>query len=283
MKKIWVLGASGLLGKEILRQLQKNKIPHLTSSHSEADITCYESLQRFAENEEISHIINCAAYTFVDRAEGEYPLSHLINAIGAENVGRIACELNARILHFSTDYVFNGKKNEPYNEEDIPYPINAYGKTKLEGEKRLLNAHPSPCIIRTSWLFGRTGIHFVSKMLSLMREKKEIRVVDDQRGRPTFAGDLAEAAFTLLEEHGIYHFANSSPATWYEFAVKILQEGKNKKLPLICEIILPIPTSAYPTPAKRPSYSVLHTQKIEALLKYQPRSWRETLGETISI
>ncbi|HSW71978.1 MAG TPA: dTDP-4-dehydrorhamnose reductase [Chlamydiales bacterium] len=279
MKKIWVLGASGLLGREILQLLQKNKLAFLAPSKKEADITCYESLKQFVEQEEISHIINCAAYTFVDLAEEQYPLAHLINSIGPENLGRIAFECNAKILHFSTDYVFKGEKNIPYTEEDKAGPINAYGKTKLEGEKRLQAVHPSPCIVRTSWLFGKQGVHFVSKMLSLMRQKKELSVVMDQKGRPTFAKDLALAALNLLDYSGIYHFANSSETNWHAFAEEILKLGKVKGLSLICEKILPIQSHQYSTAAKRPAYSVLDTTKIESLLGWKPRSWKEALSE----
>lgn len=274
-----MLGASGLLGKEILELLQKNSLKVLVSTKKDADITSYESLQRFVEDEEISHILNCAAFTFVDLAEEEHTLAHLINAIGPENLGRVAYECNAKIIHFSTDYVFSGEKNIPYTEGDNPDPINIYGKTKLEGEVRLQSIHPAPCIVRTSWLFGDNGVNFVGKMLSLMREKKEISVVADQIGRPTFAKDLAGIVLNLLDHSGIYHVANSSETSWYEFAEEILKLAKRNGFPLKCEKVVPIFSHQYPTIAKRPSYSVLDTSKLESLLGYKPRSWKEALSE----
>lgn len=277
MKKIWLCGASGMLGSHFNRLLADAKVAFIPTARKEVDITDLESVSNFMRSQRITHVINCAAYTQVDKAEEEQKQAYLVNGIGPYHLGIAAKRHGARVLHFSTDYVFNGRGRTPFSEESLCTPLNAYGMSKLAGEIKLLNEHPHPCIIRTSWLFGYPGRNFVDTMLRLMREKKEIKVVSDQIGRPTYCQDLAEAAFALLDEEGIFHFANGFETSWYQFAKEIHLQALELGYTLLVKQIEPIPTKEYPTPAQRPSYSTLSTKKIEAYLGQSPRVWQEAL------
>lgn len=275
--KIWICGAKGMLGSHFTRLLTKRKSDFIANDHLEIDITNQTMVSDFVRNEKITHIINCAAYTQVDKAEEEQVLAYQINAIGAQNLGIAARRYNARVVHFSTDYVFNGKADSPYLETDLCSPIGAYGISKLAGEIKLLNELNRACIIRTSWLFGFPGKNFIETMLKLMAEKETLRVVADQVGRPTYCQDLAEATLKLIDEDGIFHFANSFETSWHGFAKEIHQQALAMGYPLKVQKIEPIKTVEYPTPAERPAYSTLSTAKIERLFGLTPRSWREAL------
>lgn len=281
--KIWVCGAQGMLGSHFRRLLMEKKWPFVANDHQQIDITQLESVCQFVKDQAITHIINCAAYTHVDKAESEQEKAYLINAQGPLNLGIAAKRRGAHVLHFSTDYVFNGQGSVPYTEEHACHPINTYGKSKWKGEINLLNENQNSCIIRTSWLFGWPGNNFVEKMLHLMKEKKVLRVVSDQIGRPTYCQDLAEAALDLMEEKGIYHFANACETNWYQFAQEIYKQAKAIDLSLIIELIESITTHDYPTPAKRPAYSTLSTNKIEAKLGKAPRAWQEALADYLAL
>jgi len=278
MKKVWVLGASGMLGSAICAQLEKRKIPCVATDKKEVDISSYAMLEAFSSLHEISHVVNCAGYTKVDLAEKEADLAYLANAQGPENLGRLARKIGAKVLHFSTDYIFSGRDNIPYKESDLPQPINLYGKSKYEGERRLLEQDPAACILRTSWLFGLRGRNFISTMLDLFQHKEEVRVVVDQIGRPTFCEDVSLAACQLLSHEGVFHFANREETSWHQFAITIYEEAKKAGLPLRCKEVIPIASHQYPSLATRPSYSVLDTQKIEKTLGIIPRSWKEMLS-----
>jgi dTDP-4-dehydrorhamnose reductase len=184
-----------------------------------------------------------------------------------------------RIIHFSTDYVFNGAAKTPYCEEDPCDPINAYGTAKRAGEVKLINEYSKACVIRTSWLFGYPGENFVGKMLKLMQEREQLRVVADQMGRPTYCQDLAQAVIDLLDEEGIFHFANAGETNWHNFAEEIHRQARELNYPLKTEVIVPITTDEYPTPAKRPLYSTLSTEKFERCLGRAPRSWKAALKD----
>lgn len=277
MKKIWICGASGMLGSHFQRLLSEKNIPFVANKRTEVDITNLENVCEFVKREKISHIINCAAYTQVDKAETDQNQAYLVNAIGPKHLGFAAKKNQARVLHFSTDYVFDGKGNIPFSEEQPCAPIGAYGKSKWEGEINLLNEHSHSCVIRTSWLFGYPGKNFVETMVRLMCEKEQLRVVCDQIGRPTYCQDLVEAALPLMDEEGIFHFANSFETSWYQFAKEIRRQAIELGYPLIVKNIEPIPSIEYQTPAKRPLYSTLDTKKIEGFLGVTSRSWQEAL------
>ncbi|WP_068471357.1 dTDP-4-dehydrorhamnose reductase [Candidatus Protochlamydia phocaeensis] len=282
MKKIWICGAAGMLGSHFTRLLTKRAIPFVANDHQQIDITQLEMVSDFVRTQKISHIINCAAYTQVDKAEVEQKQAYLINAVGPHYLGIAGRRHGARVVHFSTDYVFDGKGRAPYTEEHTCTPMGAYGMSKLAGEVKLLDEHEHSCIIRTSWLFGLPGKNFVDTMLRLMQERDQLRIVSDQIGRPTYCQDLAEATLDLLDEEGIFHFANAFETSWYQFAKEIYRQGKELNFPLKSCAIEPIQTEDYPTPAKRPAYSTLSTKKIERHLGRMPRPWQEALYDYLT-
>lgn len=283
MKRIWVCGASGMLGSHFKRLLMDRKIPFIANDAKQVDITQLDSVCDFVRVQKISHIVNCAAYTQVDKAEAEQKLAYTVNAVGPHHLGIAGRRHGARVLHFSTDYVFDGKGRTPYPEDHSCSPVSAYGMSKLAGEIKLLDEHPHSCVIRTSWLFGIPGKNFVETMLRLMIEKEQLRVVSDQIGRPTYCQDLAEAALQLLDEEGIFHFANAFETSWFQFAKEIHRQAKDLHFQLKVKTVEPISSHEYPTIAKRPSYSSLNTQKIEGVLGKVPRPWQEALYDYLLI
>jgi dTDP-4-dehydrorhamnose reductase len=223
-------------------------------------------------------IINTAAYTAVDKAEAEQNLANLINATAVAELARIAGANDILFITFSTDYVFNGNATSPYLTDTIIDPVNFYGTTKAKGEGLALAVNPNIIIIRTSWVFSSHGNNFVKTMIRLMKERATLNVVSDQIGRPTYAKDLAIATLKIINEvnggkkiHGVYHYANKGVTSWFEFAQQI-----KKNAGLSCELI-PIYTAQFPTPAKRPAYSVLDTQKIETEINIDIPSWEVSL------
>jgi len=268
-----------MLGSHFTRLLKKNKISFVANDYQELDITNLDAVSDFIRTQKISHVINCAAYTQVDKAESEQKQAYLINAVGAHNLAIGSRRHGGRVIHFSTDYVFDGKGHSPYTEEHSCTPVNAYGMSKWAGEIKLLNEYEHVCIIRTSWLYGLPGKNFVETMLRLMNEKEALRIVADQVGRPTYCQDLAETTLKMLDEEGIYHFANSNETSWYDFAREIHFQAKTMGFPLKVQKIEPIRTTEYPTPAVRPAYSTLSTKKIEGLLGAAPRTWKEALQD----
>jgi len=223
-------------------------------------------------------IINTAAYTAVDKAEAEKDVANLINATAVAELARISGKDDILFVTFSTDYVFNGNASSPYLTDTIIDPVNFYGTTKAQGEVMALAVNPNTIIIRTSWVFSSHGNNFVKTMMRLMKERATLNVVSDQIGRPTYAKDLAFATIKIIGEasdgkniKGVYHFANKGVTSWFEFAQHI-----KKNAGLSCDL-LPINTAQFPTPAKRPAYSVLDTQKIETTINIDIPSWEESL------
>jgi dTDP-4-dehydrorhamnose reductase len=277
--KVWVLGANGMLGSALIKFYKEAGIVAVGSDHLHADITDVEGLKKRAEEINASHIVNCAAFTDVDGAEKLPHQAYLINAQGAENVARIAKERGAHLIHLSTDYVFDGVGIRPYLETDPCSPINCYGKSKREGEERIVAVDPSACILRTSWLFGPKGKNFISSIFSLLQKQEEIRVASDQIGRPTFCKDLAQAILSLHSFSGIIHFANENEASRYAIAQEIFHAAKNRGVPLACKSIVAVSAKEFITPAARPAYSVLSLTKIQAVLGVQVRPWQAALQE----
>ncbi len=282
--KLWIIGAHGMVGSTLFHLCNERKIESVATGH-EVDITHLDKLKKFAhssEAREVTHLINCAAYTDVDGAEKEKELAYQINALGPENIGTIANQMNAKVLHLSTDYVFGKGGNRPFLETDPCHPVGVYAKTKWQGEQNLSDVCPSACILRTSWLFGKEGKNFISSLLKRMQTQESLQVVSDQRGRPTFVNDLAEAILSLLCHSGIYHFANSGAASRFEIAEAVFKQAKEYNFPLKCHSISPLLSDAFPTLAKRPLYSVLSTEKITALLGQPPRHWEEGFKEFLN-
>lgn len=272
-----------MLGREICRLLEARKKPFIATDRKTVNIALLEDVSDFIRTQKITHVINCAAYTNVDKAEEEQKEAYFVNALGPYHLGIAGRKHGARVLHFSTDYVFNGKSSLPYSEDYPCSPISAYGMSKLAGEIKLLDEHQHACIVRTSWLFGQGGKNFVESMLNVMREKETIQVVSDQRGRPTYCADLAEAAFELIDQQGIYHFANAGETSWFHFAQEIQGQALGLGEKLRVKTIDPIRADEYRAIAKRPANSVLSTKKYEDFSRKKPRSWTEALRQYLHL
>jgi len=280
--KIVVTGSNGQLGKELC-ELASSYLQYefIFLSKEEMPINNFELVRNFFDGIKPAYCINCAAYTVVDKAESEKELAFQING---EAVGVLAAVCKAhqtKFVHISTDYVFNGEGNYPYTENFPTDPINVYGASKLEGEKQAIQLNADSIIIRTSWVYSSFGKNFVKTMIRLMNEKDSISVVNDQIGSPTYAADLAETILMIISNTrsgngkwvpGIYNYSNEGVISWFEFAEEIKDIINSP-----CEV-KPIPTSGYPTPAKRPAYSVLDKTKIQETLGIQLKDWKESLA-----
>ena len=278
--KILITGANGQLGTE-LHEILEREFPGQTlyTDVQELDLTNAKAVDSYVANNEITHIVNCAAYTAVDRAEEEKMLCAAVNTDAVKNLAMAADANGAKIIHISTDYVFDGTNHRPYRESDKVNPISQYGTTKRKGETLLLALAPQAIIIRTAWLYYAHGNNFVKTMLRLADSQPEIKVVCDQIGTPTFARDLARAVVKVLQSHqwvpGIYHFTDEGAASWYDFAKAIFRiAGKDVK-------VTPIPTEDYPTPASRPSYSILDRTRIKATYGIEIPHWEEALADCL--
>lgn len=272
MDKILITGAHGQLGTELSKLLPGAVLTDV----AELDITNLVAVQKFVQENNITTIINCAAYTAVDKAEDDVDLATKINVLGSENLAKTGC----KIIHISTDYVFDGKGYKSYTPEDEPHPISVYGKTKRAGELAVLQNAKEAVIIRTAWLYSPYGNNFVKTMRRLGAEKESINVVNDQIGTPTYAGDLAEAIVKILPQisestKGIYHFTNEGVCSWYDFASEIMEQSGLK-----CQVN-PIPSSAYPTKANRPFYSVLDKSKIKEVFNINIQHWKKGLEKCL--
>ena len=285
MKNILVTGAYGQLGNEV-RILSANypEYNFMFTDVDSLDITDKNELIDFVTGNDIRYIINCAAYTAVDKAEDDSELCEKINATAVKNLGLVAAEAGAGIIHVSTDYVFDGTSCRPYSEEMPTKPCSVYGKTKLKGEKNLLKACPNAIIIRTAWLYSPFGNNFVKTMIKLGSERESLNVIFDQVGTPTYALDLADAILKAMDqtidtEHdkgGVYHFSNEGVCSWYDFTIKIHEiAGINT-----CKVN-PIETKDYPTKAARPHYSVLNKTKIKQTFNITIPHWEASLKECI--
>jgi dTDP-4-dehydrorhamnose reductase len=280
--KIWITGAQGLVGKALQQLCKEQHLVYLPTGHADVDISSLARVKEFFHaHTDITHIINCAAYTRVDDAEKQAEEAFKANTLGPENLGKLARQENLKLVHVSTDYVFDSEDPSPLDESAPHKPTSVYARTKQEGEVRLLNAFPHACIVRTSWVFGHGGKNFISSLLSKLQNEKKISVVQDQVNRLTYARDLAQALLALLCHEGIYHFANQGVTSRYDVALTMreLLKKNGKKLP--CDEINGVPASMFPMPAPRPRFSVLNTKKIEALAGITPRSWQEALKEFV--
>ncbi len=265
-----VTGANGQLGN-CLRQRLGDKAVYVDKD--ELDITDAQAVFEFCQKQNFAAIINCAAYTAVDKAESDEELARKINADGPANLAATGIPL----IHISTDYVFDGNNCRPYNENDTPHPQSVYGRTKLLGEKLVMEKASAAVIIRTAWLYSEFGGNFVKTMRRLGAEKERLNVVFDQVGTPTYAGDLAQAIVDILPQlrsgmKEICHYSNEGVCSWYDFAVEIM---KSSALPCL---VLPIESKDYPTPATRPAYSVLNKAKIKNLFGISINHWKESLN-----
>ena len=281
---IWLVGNRGMLGAEVQSRLQALDLKH-AATDLDVDIADPRALQAFAGGLNLSWIVNCSAYTAVDRAEDEPEQAFRINAEGVRNLTLAARRTGARLLHISTDYVFDGRKEGPYLETDAPNPPGVYGRSKLEGERHIREALESHVIVRTAWLYAPGGNNFVRTMLRLFRERDEVRVVADQWGNPTLAGDLADAILSMVGRetvpYGTFHFTNEGRTNWFEFAREIHDQALRQGLLEKAVRIVPIRTDQYPTRATRPFNSCLSKEKIKSAFGILVRPWQSALADCI--
>jgi dTDP-4-dehydrorhamnose reductase len=279
---IWLVGNKGMLGSEVERLLKADGLGFAATDLG-LDITNQAAVSNLAKKLEPKWIVNCAAYTTVEKAEDEYKAALAVNAAGPENLARAALEQDAKLIHISTDYVFDGEKGSDYLEDDTVNPKSAYGKSKELGEKNVRLATPRHFILRTAWLYGRNGGNFVATMLKLFAEKDEVRVVNDQFGSPTYAPDLAQAIVKIVnndsEKFGTYHFTNEGRISWFDFACEIYRLAKAHGLVKREVRIVPISTAEYPTKVPRPANTYLSKEKIKRDLGISIRDWKIALDE----
>lgn len=283
MAKILVTGANGQLGSEIRKIAgQYSDLNFCFTDVAELNITNPQEVSAFLADFNPEFLINCAAYTAVDKAETDQETAYLLNARAVEILAEESAKLNCRMIHISTDYVFDGNGPRPYTEENQVDPQSVYGSTKLEGEILCLRKNPESMIIRTSWLYSAFGNNFVKTMIRLGNEKSEICVIADQIGSPTNAADLAKAILTIITSverseklwtPGIYHYSNEGVASWYDFTKAIFDIAQ-----ITC-FVKPIASEDYPSPVKRPAYSVMNKSKIKTIFGLQIPHWRDSLVE----
>ncbi|MDD4516277.1 dTDP-4-dehydrorhamnose reductase [Massilibacteroides sp.] len=282
MKKILVTGANGQLGS-CLKSLAVD-FPSYCFLYADIDVLDLadkDAVFAYFKENELTYVLNCAAYTAVDKAEDDQRLCSLVNCDAVKNIGEAAALFHIKVIHVSTDYVFDGTNYKPYQETDPTCPISVYGKTKLAGEQALMQVCPESVIIRTSWLYSEFGNNFVKTMLRLGKERDQLSVIYDQIGTPTYAGDLASAMLAIVHADtfvpGLYHFSNEGVCSWYDFTIRILQLAG-----IDCRVS-PIETKDYPTKAARPHYSVLNKSKIKSTYKIVIPHWEASLNKMLPL
>lgn len=291
MPRILLIGSAGQLGQELVHVLPQ--IGNVVAiNRRNLDLAYPDAIRQAITQSEPDVIVNAAAYTAVDRAESEPDLAHQINAVAPQVMAEAAQQSGGLLVHISTDYVFDGKTNCPYTESDQPNPLGVYGATKLAGEEAIRQFSERHIILRTAWVYSTYGKgNFVKTMLRLATEREELRVVEDQIGTPTWACDIAQAIAALLEKVALptvepvfqetVHFTNGGVASWYDFAVAIVEEASALEFPIQVKRIVPIQTKEYPTAAQRPAFSVLNNRKLRSILGTYPPHWRSSLREML--
>jgi dTDP-4-dehydrorhamnose reductase len=281
MTNILITGSNGQLGSEIKELSSEYNYNFFFTNKEELDISDKKSVQEFVTSKSINTIINCAAYTAVDKAEGDEINAGKINHLAVNNLAQISKDKNIKLIHVSTDYVFDGENFQPYNENDLTNPTGIYGKTKLDGENAMQSINPlNSIIIRTSWVYSSFGNNFVKTMLRLGQERDSLGVIFDQVGTPTYARDLAKAILDIItnitnERVAIYNYSNEGVLSWYDFAKEIMQMAN-----IECQVT-PIETKEYPTPCARPHYSLLNKAKIKKEFNVTIPYWKDSLSECL--
>ena len=283
MSNILVTGSNGQLGSEIRVLSSDSKNRYFFTDIAELDITDIQAIDKFVAENNIHLVINCAAYTNVDKAEDDVETANKINNEAAANLAKVSKNHGLTLIHISTDYVFDGTKNTPYTENDVTSPLGVYGQTKLAGEQAVLNSGCHYLIIRTSWLYSSFGNNFVKTMRKLTTEKETLKVVFDQAGTPTYAADLAAAIVGIIENEkqngneGIYHFSDEGVCSWYDFAIEIRNQFGN-----VCDI-QPCHSNEFPAKVKRPNFSVLDKTKIKETFNLQIPYWKDSLEKCVEM
>ncbi len=284
--KILLTGANGMLAADV-KITKPDSVSLIETDVDELDITDIDAVDNFCDQEKPDLILNCAAYTAVDKAEEDKETAYAVNVIGPKNLAEIAAKLNIPFVHISTDYVFFGDSNAPMKEDDKCDPKGVYAKTKRAGEIEIEKSGAKWLTVRTSWLYGLGGSNFPDAMIRLASERDTLNVVNDQKGSPTFSRDLAEALWKLigLQETGYFHFSNSGECTWYDFAVEAISLAKEFNfLPKEKNIdIQPVTSDKFPTPAPRPAYSVMSLDKYAKATGKAPRSWQDGLKDYLTL
>lgn len=276
-KKVLITGANGQLGRELSRLGAVSPNEYISTDISELDITDMAAVKRFVSEHDVDVIVNCAAYTDVERAEGEAEIAKSINTEAVRNLALAAKERGATLIHISTDYVFGNESNTPRTEDMPTAPLGIYGRSKLDGERAVAESGCKAIIVRTAWLYSEFGNNFLKKMLQLTAQNKALKVVFDQVGTPTYAGDLALAIFSIIDgdmyegREGVYHFSNEGVCSWFDFATEIATATRHA-----CRII-PCHSSEFPSRVKRPPYSVLDKTKFRKTFGIDIPHWRESM------
>lgn len=284
--KILLTGINGELGNQLQTPLKKIGEVSVVGREN-LDLVDSNAISQLIGQVQPELIINAAAYTAVDKSEKEPELADAVNRIAPGIMAKEAKKLGATLIHISTDYVFDGSQSRPYTETDLTNPLGIYGKSKLAGEEAIRETEVNHIIIRTAWVYGAYGKgNFVKTMLRLGKDREELRVVYDQVGCPTWTGDLAEAIAQIIphlnsQTYGTYHYTNSGAISWYDFAMAIFEEAKKLGFPLEVKRVVPITTAEYPTPAKRPAFSVLNSGKISKVLGNHPPYWLNSLRQML--
>ncbi len=287
--KALVVGHRGMLAQSLPPILQRAGFTVTSRGRPDFDLAHPAQMSQALTAMQPDLVINAAAYTAVDQAESEPEQALAVNGHGVQHLAEVCREMDIPLIHVSTDYVFDGTAHTPYREDADSAPLGVYGASKWRGEAALRTQHQAHLIIRTAWVYSHSGQNFVKTMLRLGREREVLRVVDDQRGCPTYSRDLAEAIATMCQRirqdrttvpWGTYHYCSADQITWYDFAVAIFEEAQAFE-PFRVRDIVPIPTTDYPTPAQRPAYSVLDCSKIQAYFGITPRPWRDSLRDCL--
>ncbi|MDH3979746.1 MAG: dTDP-4-dehydrorhamnose reductase [Gammaproteobacteria bacterium] len=277
--RILVTGASGQLGHEVVENLAQQGYEVIAPTRQQMNFLVPGQVAEYALAVRADRVVNCAAYTQVDKAESEAGDAHTINCESAGRLAAAVAEYGGRLLHVSTDFVFDGASSEPYCEQDETNPLSVYGRSKRDGERAVMDALPGAVILRTAWVYGAHGNNFVKTMLRLAAERDHLRVVSDQVGTPTWTRDIAHAISELIrhEASGVFHFTAAGQTSWHGFATAILHEAGRLGFEVKAKTVEAIPTSEYPAPATRPAWSVLDTHKIQDSLSLSIPDWRDSL------
>ena len=283
---IWIIGNKGMLGRELSRTLQEVGIP-FTGTDKEVSILEPDVLREYAIQKKPTWIINCSAYTAVDKAEEEKDTAYAINSLGVGNVATLASELDITLVHISTDYVFDGTSDIPLSEDEHTNPVSVYGLSKLAGEEKIRKICTKYYIIRTSWLYGQFGSNFVYTMIKLMNKLNSLKVVNDQIGSPTWTGDITELIQTMIKSdskaYGTCHFSGEGECSWFEFAGEIYNLGRERGLITSGCTLVPCKSEEFPTQAKRPAYSLLSKEKVKNTFSFNVSGWQDSINNFMQV
>ncbi len=282
-KMLWIIGKNGVVASALKKACEKLGLDFLQTSSHEVDVTSLQAIQDYVAQHHLGYIINCSAYTAVDTAEQEKDKARVLNVEAVKNLTQVCREKNIKLIHYSTDYVFEGTSLKPYLETDPVCPVNIYGQTKEQGERWIVEHDPKALVIRTSWVFSSFGHSFIRAMVRLMLKEQKLYVCDDQIGKATSASDLAEATLEIKDLEGVFHFANEGIISRYQYAQEILKVLEDIYPKIECKEIVPIKTALKPGIAKRPSYSALDTKKIQHVLSKPIASYKEDLKKVIPL